>query len=191
MPHMTWSEYHHRAAGREFPGPGRLPCATLDSWRDARVSMATPNKGLWLIGAFKLAKGLLLALVGVGALHLVHKDVADVATGWLEHIHVDPDGRLADRLLTRLLSVDDRRLRAISAGTFVYAALLLTEGIGLLLRKRWAEYFTVIVTSSFIPLELYELWRRTTMTRVIVIAINVAIVWYLVAVLRRSRAAAR
>jgi len=148
--------------------------------------MAAGDKGLWLIGAFKLVKGLLLVVVGVGALHLVHKDVADVVAGWLEQIHVDPDGRYADRLLTRLLSVDDRKLREISAGTFVYAALLLTEGIGLLLRKRWAEYFTVIVTGSFIPLELHHLWRHVTLTRLTVIAVNVAIVWYLIVLLRRG-----
>jgi uncharacterized membrane protein (DUF2068 family) len=149
--------------------------------------MPSGDKALWLIGGFKLVKGLLLVVVGVGALHLVHKDVADVVAGWLDQVHVDPEGRLADRLLTRLLSVDDRRLRAISAGTFGYAALLLTEGVGLLLRKRWAEYFTVIVTGSFIPLELYELWRHVTPTRLTVIAINVAIVWYLIVLLRGSR----
>jgi len=79
--------------------------------------MPSGDKALWLIGGFKLVKGLLLVVVGVGALHLVHKDVADVVAGWLDQVHVDPEGRLADRLLTRLLSVDDRRLRAISAGT--------------------------------------------------------------------------
>jgi uncharacterized membrane protein (DUF2068 family) len=148
--------------------------------------MPSGDRALWLIGGFKLVKGLLLVVVGVGALHLVHKDVADVVAGWLDQVHVDPEGRLADRLLTRLLSVDDRKLRAISAGTFGYAALLLTEGVGLLLRKRWAEYFTVIVTGSFIPLELYELWRHVTPTRLTVIAINIAIVWYLIVLLRRG-----
>jgi uncharacterized membrane protein (DUF2068 family) len=86
-----------------------------------------------------------------------------------------------------LLSLDERHLRAISAGTFCYAALLFTEGAGLMLRQRWAEYFTVIVTGSLIPLEVYELLRHVTLTRLILIAINVAVVWYLVAVLRRHR----
>ncbi len=148
--------------------------------------MRSPDRALWLIGGFKLAKGLLLAAVGVGALHLLHKDVADVVAGWFEQVHVDPDNRYADRVLTRLLSVDDRKLKAISVGTFCYAALLLTEGIGLLLRQRWAEYFTVIVTGAFIPLELYELSRHVTLTRLIVIAVNLAIVWYLIVLLRRE-----
>ena len=151
-----------------------------------KTFMRSGPRTLWVIGGFKLAKGLLLLAVGVGALHMLHKDVADVVAGWFEHVHVDPDNRYADRVLTRLLSVDDRKLKAISLGTFGYAALLLTEGIGLLLRQRWAEYVTVIVTGSFIPLELYELSRHVTLTRLIVIAVNLAIVAYLIVLLRRG-----
>ena len=79
-----------------------------------------------------------------------------------------------------------RTLKRISAGTFFYAALLLTEGVGLLWRQRWAEYFTVLVTGSFIPLELYELTRRFTAPRLILIGVNVAVVGYLVRHLRHQ-----
>jgi len=144
------------------------------------------DAGLWLIGGFKLAKGLLLLVVGVGILRLLHRDVADVLASWIAQLHVDPENRYVDRALSAALSLDDRRLKQISAGTFAYAALLLTEGIGLLLRQRWAEYLTVIVTGSFIPLELYELAKRITLTRLTVIGINVAIVWYLVGRLRQG-----
>jgi len=144
------------------------------------------DAGLWLIGGFKLAKGLLLLVVGVGILRLLHRDVADVLASWIAQLHVDPENRYVDRALSAALSLDDRRLKQISVGTFAYAALLLTEGIGLLLRQRWAEYLTVIVTGSFIPLELYELAKRITLTRLTVIGINVAIVWYLVGRLRHG-----
>ena len=144
------------------------------------------DAGLWLIGGFKLAKGLLLLVVGVGILRLLHQDVADVLASWIAQLHVDPENRYVDRALSAALSLDDRRLRQISVGTFAYAALLLTEGIGLLLRQRWAEYLTVIATGSFIPLELYELAKRITLTRLTVLGINVAIVWYLVGRLRQG-----
>ena len=142
---------------------------------------------LWLIGAFKLVKGLVLLAVALEALHLLHKDLGDVSAAWAAHLHLDIDNRYVDRALSKLLSLDDRKLRVISAGTFFYSTLLLTEGIGLLLRRRWAEYFTVIVTGSFIPLELYELSRHVSMTRLIIIGINVAVVWYLIVVLRGDR----
>ena len=83
------------------------------------------------------------------------------------------------------MSADTRSLVAISVGSFIYAALLLTEATGLWLRRRWAEYFTIIVTGSFIPLEIYEVSRRVTATRLAAIALNVAIVLYL---MRRLRA---
>jgi uncharacterized membrane protein (DUF2068 family) len=124
-------------------------------------------------------------VVGLGTLHLLHRDVTETAETITRRLHVAPGHRYLDLALSHLLALDARRLRAISAGTFVYAGLLLTEGVGLLLRRRWAEYFTVIVTGSFIPLELYELTRRISATRLIVLGVNVAIVWYLIAVLRR------
>ena len=85
------------------------------------------------------------------------------------------------------MSADTRSLVAISVGSFIYAALLLTEATGLWLRRRWAEYFTIIVTGSFIPLEIYELARRFTGTRLAIIVVNVAIVAYLVRNLRVTR----
>jgi len=139
---------------------------------------------LAIIGAFKLLKGLLLFAVAIGALELLHRDIADTLASLVAHVHIDPENRYLDRALTALWALDDRALRRISAGTFFYAGLLLTEGVGLLLRRRWAEYFTVLVTGSFIPLELYELTRRFTATRLLIIGVNVAVVWYLVHHLR-------
>jgi uncharacterized membrane protein (DUF2068 family) len=66
----------------------------------------------------------------------------------------------------------------------VYAALLLTEGCGLLLRRRWAEYLTVVATGALVPLEVYEIARHRTWTRLAVLVVNIAIVWYLIARLR-------
>jgi uncharacterized membrane protein (DUF2068 family) len=63
--------------------------------------------------------------------------------------------------------------------SFVYAGLFLTEGIGLWLLKRWAEWFTVIITSSLLPFEIYEIHRHPTPIKIVVILINVAIVGYL------------
>jgi len=139
---------------------------------------------LLLLGGFKLAKGLVLVALGAGVLRLVHQDFADTLALWTTALH---EHRYLNQALSAVLNLDPHRLRQISAGLFSYAVLLLTEGIGLLLRKRWAEYFTVIVTASFIPLELYELTRHLTLTRLIVVAINVAVVAYLVGRLRPHR----
>jgi uncharacterized membrane protein (DUF2068 family) len=137
------------------------------------------------IALFKLVKGVLLVLVGIGALKLLRHDVAETVFHWVNVLRVDPDNRFIHRLLARLLSVSPNQLRAASVGTFVYAGLLLTEGTGLLLRKRWAEYFTIISTAGLIPLEIYEMTRHLTAAKTVVLLINVAIVAYLIARVRR------
>jgi uncharacterized membrane protein (DUF2068 family) len=142
---------------------------------------------LLMIALFKLLKGLLLVSVGIGAVKLLHRDVADTVMHWINVLRVDPDNRLIHSLLTKVLWVSPNQLKALSAGTFIYAGLLLTEGTGLLLRKRWAEYFTIITTAGLIPLELYELARHFTAVKVLVLAVNVAIVVYLVVRVRHGR----
>ncbi len=56
-----------------------------------------------------------------------------------------------------------------------------------MLGARWVSYLVVIETSAFIPIELYELLEQASLTRVVVLSINIAIVWYLVMRLREDR----
>ena len=145
---------------------------------------------LRLIAAFKLTKGLLLVVLGVATISLRHRDVTEILGTWVDQLHLDPGGRLVHGLLMHTADLHARRLVAIGAGMLVYAALLLTEGCGLLLRGRWAEYLTVVATGALVPLELYEIARRPTWTRLAVLAVNIVIVWYLLIRLReRSEAA--
>jgi len=139
---------------------------------------------LTLIGVFKLLKSLLLIVVGIGAIRFLHKDVASTVTHWIQVLRVDPDNRYLHGILVKLFRVTPKQLKELSVGTFFYAALFATEGIGLLLRKRWAEYFTIVTTGLFIPLEVYEISRHFTVTRLVVGIVNVLIVWYLVARVR-------
>jgi uncharacterized membrane protein (DUF2068 family) len=98
---------------------------------------------------------------------------------WVAVLGIDPDNHYIDKLLMRITPLDNHKLEEIGAGSFFYSALLLTEGIGLFLRKRWAEYFTIIVTGSFIPLEIYELTRKYSLTKIVILLGNIAIVVYL------------
>jgi uncharacterized membrane protein (DUF2068 family) len=144
------------------------------------------GNGLRIIAVFKLAKALLLIGVGIGALKLLHKDVAEIASDWIAAIRVDPDNRLVHGLIAKLGLMNDRKLEELSFGSFFYAALVLTEGIGLWMKKRWAEYFTIIMTCSLIPLELYEIAKRFNVTRIAFLVVNLAIVWYLFIQLRKG-----
>ena len=72
------------------------------------------------------------------------------------------------------------RHRDLAVVAFFYSGLMFTEGIGLLMEKTWAKCMTAIITATFIPLELYEMIRRVTYTRVCVLVLNVIVVAYLV-----------
>ena len=144
------------------------------------------SAALLTIAIFKLFKGVLLLLVGIGALRLLHRDVGEVVSHWVDVLGVDPDNRYIHRLLSRAFAVSPSQLKEASVGTFVYAGLLLTEGTGLSLRKRWAEYFTIITTAGLIPLEVYEIHRHLTATKIAVLLINAAIVIYLIVRVRRK-----
>jgi len=143
------------------------------------------SRGLMLIAAFKLLKGFVLIAVGIGALRLLHRDVAEVADQWVNAFRVDPHNRYIIWLLAKLSNVNDHKLRELSVGTFIYAAVFLTEGTGLALHKRWAEYFTIITTSSFLPLEVYEIIHHATIAKGVALVINIAVVIYLVRELKK------
>ena len=145
------------------------------------------SRGLWLIAAFKLVKGLGLLILGIGALKLLHKDVATEMERWINLLRFDPQNHLIQKLLEKIGMVDDRKLKELSIGTFFYSGLLLTEGVGLALRRRWAEYVTIVTTASLLPLEIYEITRRLSAGRIVLLLINIVVVVYLVIEVRRTR----
>jgi hypothetical protein len=111
-----------------------------------------------VIGAFKLVKALLLAASAVGLLTSAH----------------------VQSLFWRVVGFgSERALDAAGIVTGLYALVFLVEGVGLLLVKRWAEWLTVIVTTSFIPLEIWKIVQHTTAPAIVTLALNVAILIYL------------
>jgi uncharacterized membrane protein (DUF2068 family) len=147
------------------------------------VGLARRESGgtlLVVIGVFKVVKAALLIAVGIGALKFLHRDVAASVAHWVRVLRIDPDNRLIHAGLEKIIGVTPRQLKELSAGTFLYAALFATEGIGLLSRRRWAEYFTIVSTGGLIPLEIYELTLRFTAIRLAVLLLNALIVAYLI-----------
>jgi uncharacterized membrane protein (DUF2068 family) len=140
------------------------------------------NRWLILIAAFKLAQAALFIAIGVGALRLVGKDLGDHLSRLADLLRFNPEGKLVNFVLDRAAIVDDHMLRRIGAVGFIYAALDLAEGIGLYLEKVWGEYMTLIITGSFLPLEVYELFRRITWVRSGLLVINALVFMYLVKV---------
>lgn len=148
---------------------------------------AKRDRGLLLIGIFKLAKAIFFFCIGAGALHLINKDLGDEVTRLATKLRFDPESRFVSLILDKVDLIDAHRLRQISVATFAYSALALTEGIGLLLEKVWAEYLTLILTISFLPWEMYELIRKPDWFHFGLLIINLAVLAYLVWLLRRKK----
>jgi uncharacterized membrane protein (DUF2068 family) len=148
---------------------------------------APRNRGLLLIGLFKLAKATILFALGLGLLSFLHRDTASSAVAAIEHLRLGPHNAFVHWVLKRSLGLHRRQLAAIDAGAFLYAAVFATEGVGLLRAKRWAEYFTLVVTTSFVPIEIYEVYKHASVLKAVLTLLNVLIALYLARELRRTR----
>jgi uncharacterized membrane protein (DUF2068 family) len=137
------------------------------------------NQWLLLIAAFKFAQALLFIAIGVGARRLLHKDIADELYSLADHLHFNPEWRFVDFLLGKASLLNDPLLRRIGAAAFCYAGLGIAEGIGLYLEKMWGEFLTIIITASFLPWEIYEVYRRITWPRIALLIINILVFLYL------------
>jgi uncharacterized membrane protein (DUF2068 family) len=145
---------------------------------------------LLAIGVFKLTKSIFFFCLGIGAFHLLHRDLAEEATRLANALHFEPEWRITALLTEKVTLIDQRQLREIGFATFAYSAIALVEGIGLMLEKVWAEYLTLSLTVMFLPWELWELARRPSWVRLGLLLINLAVLGYLLWLLERKKKAA-
>src|ERR1700733_966963 len=176
-------------ARRRIPPSGRPKWSIRCRERELGASLAATSRVAKqrdtitrVIGGFKLAKAALLIAVGVGALSIARGHDAHVLAKALRI-----KTRFVNHALGKVAGTSPHRLAAIGAGSFIYAALFVVEGIGLLLRRVWAEYVTIVITTSFVPLEIYELVERASLAKAIALVVNVAIVAYLALRLRSTK----
>ncbi len=168
------------AAGKE-PG-GEAPDA---------LPRRRPDRALRVVAIYQLAKVGLLTAIGLGTLRLVNPEVAAWAERWGAALALRHDRRILGQMIGLVSGMSPHRLRQFAVGAFVFAALFAVEGVGLWMGKRWAEYLTVVATTLFVPVEIFELMRRVTWPRVSALAINLAVVAFLVYKLRQPRTGAR
>jgi len=146
---------------------------------------------LRLIAAFKFVKAGAVIVTGLGLLRFYDASFQTAVYRLIGGLPYAFEQRLLREGLAFLSGMSPKRIQIIAAATFAYAGLFLVEGAGLWLGLHWAEVLTVVATSSLIPLEIYELARRPSLTKVLVIVINVAILGYLLWRLRREAALRR
>jgi uncharacterized membrane protein (DUF2068 family) len=130
----------------------------------------------------RILKATVLILLAIGLLVAGRK-------GWLttwayqaqNELNLDTGNNFIVQLLLKLLVVIGgfTHTTVLAIGAIAYALLEGTEGVGLAMRRRWAEYLTVIATGVLIPFEAYEVIHKVTFFRVGALLLNLAVVGYL------------
>jgi|HubBroStandDraft_3_1064219.scaffolds.fasta_scaffold339834_2 uncharacterized membrane protein (DUF2068 family) len=166
--------------------------AQLPAPSDSAPPAAAPRKidGLRIIALFKFGKVLLLIATSYGVHKLLNAELVERLYNWSAELSDDRfERKLLMRALTWVEGLGAKRIQIFLAVTIGYAAVALAEGIGLWMRRTWGEWLTVILTSSLVPFELWELITRPPGRRLalaITLALNLLIVWYLVRQLRAA-----
>jgi uncharacterized membrane protein (DUF2068 family) len=152
------------------------------------LSRVGHERGLLLVGLFKLSKAIFFTAVGAGALDLMNKNISDVVMRVIDALRIDPERHFVGIVMGHVGLIDSHQLKRAGILSFMYAVVCVVEGTGLMLEKRWAEYFTVTLTSLGLPWEVYELFHRYSHYKVALMVINVVVLIYLVWILRKRRA---
>src|SRR5438034_3443158 len=146
------------------------------------------HRYLKLIALFKIAKGVLVLLLGVSLLFLnARTRWMDALSDWTADEILMEHSKAVHYLLNNLQAVlAGGVLRATGLLALFYTAVLFTEGIGVYMQQRWAELLMIFATAALIPLEVRHIWHHPSLAAVLILAVNCFIVWFLYFVLRRK-----
>ena len=151
--------------------------------------MTRNARGVRLVAIFEASKGALVVGAGLGLLSLVRHDLQATAERLVRHSHLNPASHYPRIFIEAASHMNDSRLRSLAALASLYAAVRFVQAYGLWRMKAWAEWFTIIAGSIFLPVEVYEIFDRVTTMRAIVFLVNLSIVAYLVYVVLSNRRA--
>lgn len=144
------------------------------------------RRALRAVATFETFKGIFVLLMGLCAMWLVHRDVWWIAESLLARFHINPDRHLAQVFLDYADRVTDAHLWAAAQIAFGYSALRFTEAYGLWRERPWAEWLAFVSGALLLPLEVRELMRGITWLRSLVFLGNLAIVLYMLVLIRAN-----
>ncbi len=138
------------------------------------------NKVLLTIAIFKLLKASAVAAAGVTAIVFRNADLAKAFRQWVNYFRMDAQNHFINSVIQRLASVHAHQLEMLAVGSFMYAAMFMVEGLGLYFEKPWAEYLVIVNTFLLVPVEVFELIKKPSWVKVLLLVGNLAIVAYLI-----------
>ncbi|NNM85808.1 MAG: DUF2127 domain-containing protein [Phycisphaerales bacterium] len=140
------------------------------------------NRYLLAIAIFKLLQATMLIATGVTALVFRKADVAGLFSHWAAYFRIDSQNYIFDDLVAKLHLINAQTMKYLALGTFFYGVIYIVEGVGLALKKVWAEYVIIIETALFIPWEVYELFKKPSPVHIGIFTVNILLLVYLIVV---------
>ena len=137
------------------------------------------ERGLAIIIGYKLIKGGLWLVFAVVLLVLMQTGIGDEILGIAEHVR-HHSGAWSLELADLLVRASTRRgLWTLFVALIADGVLTLVEAWALIHGHWWGPWLVVVATGSLLPFEVVALVRHPHVSRVLLLAVNLLIVWYL------------
>ena len=154
--------------------------AAVDHPANGAAIASQPRSTLRAIAVFEGIKGFAALGASLGFLRLAHHDLRHLAYALIGHFHLDPDSAYPQRLLQLAELLSNTNLRVVVLLAWAYAALRLTECIGLWRGRAWAEWLTALSGALYVPIEINHVQTHATFTNWAILAVNVVMVTYMI-----------
>jgi len=119
------------------------------------------------------------AAVLAAAVSLVWVDPSDVATAFLNYLHISPDHHFAHLLFRLADRLSNIKLWHVILGASTYSGLRFAEGIGLWRARAWAEWIALVSGAIYLPYEMRRLAHRITVVDLVIFLVNLAVVAFM------------
>jgi uncharacterized membrane protein (DUF2068 family) len=137
------------------------------------------NFGLKFLALFEAAKGTLVLLVGAGLLAFIHRNVQNEGADIVQFFHLNPAWHYPEIFLKTLSDINSTNLWLLSVSAILYVIIRMAEAYGLWHNRAWAVWFAVASSALFLPIELFELYKRMSIPRLMILLLNIALILYL------------
>ena len=138
-----------------------------------------PDFWLRLIIAEKLAEVIILFTLSLSLVPGISPRTFTIIRHFSRQTHFISNVHFITGIISGLTSASHERLELYSTVFLSWGLLELVESVGLISRQIWGEYFIVVVTILFIPVELFMIVLHPSFERLTVMAFNIFLVVYL------------
>jgi len=138
------------------------------------------------IAAERGVRAVVLLAVGLVLVTHPHANWASDISSLARRLGLDPSGTGVRKIIEKVRHISAHQDIVFGMVALAYGALEGVEAYGLYMRKRWAEWLTVLATALLLIPEALELAKSASPLKVGGIVVNLLVVGYLLQRLRHS-----